>query len=120
MGALGRLQCPREPNKVIRDEAGGGLAHGVGTRSGPELDGPETRGRQRGQVTLEADGFCRPTSGDDRRVCTAAPIVPLARTAAPARIPAISNVRKLAGWWVTLWADQAHGVDQLGGITEVG
>lgn len=103
MGALGRLQCLREPNKVILGEAGGGLAHGVGTRSGPELGGPETpgagnAGRQRGQVTLEADGFCRPTSGDDRRVCTAAPIGPLARVAAPARMPAISNMRKLAGW----------------------
>ena len=42
MGALGRLQCPREPNKVIPGDAGGGLAHGVGTRSGPELGGPET------------------------------------------------------------------------------
>ena len=44
MGALGRLQCPREPNKVIPGDAGGGLAHGVGTRSGPELGGPETPG----------------------------------------------------------------------------
>ena len=52
--------------------------------------------------------------------CTAALIGPLAWAGVPARMPAISSIRKLAGWWVTLWADQAHGVDQLGGITEVG
>jgi len=78
------------------------------------------RGGQRGQVTLEAGVFCRPTLGDDHGVLHGR-----ADRATGMGWCSCQNARdiqhpKLAGWWVTLWADQAHGVDQLGGITEVG